>query len=490
MDAPKTDYGKATLPGKATRLSEVELEKLIDSIDEAIIGCDKNGLVNIYNRANERREKMSRSDVLNRHVESIYDFHSGQSLLLQAIREKKPILDQYQEYTPFRSGTYVEIICSTVPIMKGEEIIGAVSVMKDYSKVKKLSKIIMDLQSNLFEDEAKRKNRSGGAAMARHTLSDIIGSNFLLQDTLQWARKTATNDLPVLISGETGTGKELLAQGIHNASNRKNEPFIAINCAAIPENLLEGLLFGTVKGAFTGALDRPGLFEQASEGTLVLDEINSMSLALQSKLLRVIQEESVRRVGDIKERSINTRLISICNTDPLQAIRDGHLREDLYYRIAYISLAMPPLRERLDDLPILIEHLVNKYNAKLKLNIKGVSPEFYTLLQQYPWPGNVRELEHFLVSGMSSLSGQESYIELKNVPPEIGSKLTASIPQRETNLTNLSLQGTLDQVERRVIEAALKRNNRNISKTARELGLRRQSLQYRIKKYALDNCYP
>ena len=470
--------------GKATRLTEVQLEKMIDSIDEAIIGCNKDGYINIYNSANERREKMSRKYVLNKHVDDVYDFHGGKSLLMRAIREKKPILDQYQEYTTEGSGTHVEIICSTVPIMEGDEIIGAVSVMKDYSKVKKLSKIIMDLQSNLYSSGSEKESKPKPTG-ARHTFDDIIGENHLLQDTMRWARKTADNVLPILIYGETGTGKELLAQGIHNAGSRKSKPFIAINCAAIPENLLEGLLFGTVKGAFTGAIDRPGLFEQATEGTLVLDEINSMSLPLQSKLLRVIQEEAVRRVGDVKERKINTRLISISNTEPAEAIKKGQLREDLYYRIAYISLRMPPLNKRLDDLPLLINYLIKKYNKKLNLNIEKVTENLFALLEKYPWPGNIRELEHVIAAGMSSLTPEDRQISLHDLPPNIRHKFAGGSAERSRAGNSITLEQTLDRVERRMIEAVLKRNSWNISKAARELGLKRQSLQYRIRKHSL-----
>ncbi len=469
---------------KPRRLTEVQLEKMIDSIDEAIIGCDKDGYINIYNSANERREKMDRKQVLNRHVNDVYDFHGRDSLLMRAIRENKPIIDQYQEYTTEISGTYVEIICSTVPIMEGKEIIGAVSVMKDYSKVKKLSKIIMDLQTNLYSTGTGKTSKPKPVG-ARHTFNNLIGSNKALVDTIQWAKKTAENNLPVLIYGETGTGKELLAQSIHNESSRKDQPFIAINCAAIPENLLEGLLFGTVKGAFTGAVDRPGLFEQASEGTLVLDEINSMSLALQSKLLRVIQEESVLRVGDLKERKTNARLISISNLDPAEAIKDQQLREDLYYRIAYITLHMPPLRERLDDMPELITNVIKRYNEKLFLNIERVSPKLLSLLKAYYWPGNIRELEHVIAAGMSSLNSKDRQIDLKHLPPNIRYKFETG-PGKEIAVSDAgNLVKTLDRVEREVIETVLQKNNWNISKAARELGLKRQSLQYRIRKFSL-----
>lgn len=483
--AKKPDGKNMTIETGKYRLSDVQFEKIIDSIDEAIVGCDKYGNINIYNSANERREKMNRRQVLNRHVDDVYDFHSGKSLMVRAMKEKKSILDQYQEYTVQGSGTYVEIVCSTVPIIEGDEIIGAVSVMKDYSKMKKLSKIISELQSNLY-DNGVHKGSKASLTAARHSFSDIIGNNHLLQDTLHWACKTAENNLPVLIYGETGTGKELLAQGIHNASARSDKPFIAINCAAIPENLLEGLLFGTSKGAFTGAVDRPGMFEQASEGTLVLDEINSMSLPLQSKLLRVIQEEAVLRVGGTKERSIDTRLISISNSDPQQAIQDGHLREDLYYRIAYISLGMPPLRKRSDDLPVLIAYLIKKYNNKLNLNIKSVSAELFALLEKYPWPGNVRELEHLIAAGISSLSGQDREISLDALPPNVRYKfrpgfITTNID--DSNSTNLEI--TMELFERNFVESILQKNNWNVSKAARELGLKRQSLQYRMRKYGL-----
>jgi arginine utilization regulatory protein len=486
----KPDEKNMTIKAGSYRLSDVHLDKIIDSIDEAIVGCDKNGYINIYNSANERREKLDRRQVLNRHIDDVYNFHSGKSLMMQAMEEKKSILDQYQEYTAQGSGVYVEIICSTVPIIEGDEIIGAVSVMKDYSKMKKLSKIISELQSNLY-DSGGHKSGKAGMTAARHSFSDIIGNNQLLQDTLHWARKTAENNLPVLIYGETGTGKELLAQGIHNASARRDKPFIAINCAAIPENLLEGLLFGTAKGAFTGAVDRPGMFEQASEGTLILDEINSMSLPLQSKLLRVIQEETVLRVGDTKERSIDTRLISISNSDPQQAIQEGQLREDLYYRIAYISLGMPPLRKRSDDLPVLIDYLIEKYNNKLNLNIKSVSAELFALLEKYPWPGNVRELEHLIAAGISSLSNHDQEISLSALPPDVRYKFRPGfITTNFADLSSSNLETTMEFFERNFVESILQKSGWNVSKAARELGLKRQSLQYRMRKYGLGSDQP
>lgn len=467
------------------KLTRVDLVKILDSIDEAIVGCDRDGLINIYNYANEKREGIKRKQVIDQHVSKVYDFHGGQSLLMQAIEREEPILDKYQEYTVRDSSIYVEIICSTVPVFEGDMVVGAVSVMKDYSKVKMLSKIIADLQSNLCHQ--KKETTSKGTSTRSHSFREIIGENRHLKEVIKWAKRAAKNNLPVLLFGETGTGKELLAQGIHSASSRSKRPCIVINCAAIPENLLEGILFGTKKGAFTGSIDRPGLFEQASGSTLILDEINSMGLGLQRKLLRVIQEEVVMRVGDVKERKIDTRVISISNEDPLLAVKNEHIRSDLYYRIAYITMGLPPLRKRLDDLPLLIDFLLKKYNQRLNLGVKRLSLELEGALTQYSWPGNIRELEHVIAAGMSSLQVGDEVIDVDHLPPSIKGKLIAPCKHRPytTKRRNLLLSEVLGRVEKKTIERALNKNQWNISKTARELGLKRQSLQYRIKKYSL-----
>lgn len=464
-------------------ISSDHFEKIIDSIDEAIIACDKYGYINFYNRANEMRENMSRRDVINRCVEDVYDLHGKGSLLMEALRTKKPILDRYQEYTVKDNSKTLEIFCSSVPVIDKGEVIGAVSVLKDYSKVKKLSNTIIELQNRISENKS-----SPSIAPARYKLEDIIGNNSMLRDTIKFAHNISENRLPILIWGETGTGKELLAQGIHNASSYKNEPYIAINCAAIPESLLEGLLFGTSKGAFTGAIDKPGLFEQAYGGTLVLDEVNSMDLNLQTKLLRAIQEEAVRRVGDVKERRFNARIISIFNTDPMEAIQKGQIRKDLYYRIAYITLALPPLRDRLEDLRLLIKHLINKNSKKYGLSGGEISPGLYEVLCNYSWPGNVRELEHVIVSAMSNAENENNQLLTLNLLPDhLKRKLLVSkkhfLSRRKSSM---SLEETMGRVEKKVVQLALERNNGHVTNAARELGLKRQSLEYRIKKHSIE----
>jgi transcriptional regulator with PAS, ATPase and Fis domain len=213
---------------------------------------------------------------------------------------------------------------------------------------------------------------------------------------------------PVMLFGETGTGKELLAQSIHNRSSRSSGRYVAVNCAAIPENLLEGILFGTTRGAFTGAVDKPGLFEKAHGGTLLLDEINAMTMGLQAKLLRFLQERKIRRVGSLEERDVDLKIISSVNVNPHVAIAQQTLRADLFYRLAVIFIRIPPLRERLQDLPALISHFLSKSNALLNRQIAGLSEAVISRFEHYPWPGNVRELEHVIEGALSDTLGRPS----------------------------------------------------------------------------------
>jgi arginine utilization regulatory protein len=288
--------------------------------------------------------------------------------------------------------------------------------------------------------------------------------------------------------GETGTGKELVVQSIHNASPRKHGPFVAQNCAAFPATLLESILFGTVKGSFTGAEDRPGLFELADGGTLFLDEINSMPLELQSKLLRVLQEGVLLRVGDTKLRKVDTRVIACTNVDPEEAVRKKELRVDLYYRLNVVSLRVPPLRERKSDIPALTSHFINMYNRKLGRRVTHVSEETGMLFFAYSWPGNVRELQHAIEHAMNVTSGQ--VIELEHLPAHLR-QLNNSGTDSESMVVKgeHSLPEILKNVEKRCLLEALQKSGGNISKAAVQLGIPRQTLQYRLKILGLLQKY-
>lgn len=316
-----------------------------------------------------------------------------------------------------------------------------------------------------------------------------------MERIVQQGKQIAKSDSSVMIYGETGTGKELLAQSIHNASRRSNGPFLAINCAAIPENLLEGLLFGTEKGAYTGAESRPGLFEQADSGTLLLDEINSMPIHLQSKLLRVLQEGTLRRVGGATELRVDVRVLSNINIPPYQAIQENKLRRDLFYRLGVVNLNIPPLRDRKEDIALLAKNFIFKYNKKLEKNVNDIDGATLERFLAYDWPGNVRELQHAIEHAMNLLPEDRCTITPDYIPDHI---LTESLFARQEPAQEEkgnpsqspgprdSLNQTIHEVEYSNICKALRENGGNISRAAKQLQISRQNLQYRIKRYKID----
>ena len=460
------------------------LSNIINSIDDAILFFDHNVLIIEYNDSIQRMDDLLRAQVLGKHVTNVYLLTDAQSLLIQTLKQQKPIINQHQNYTTF-TNRKIDIMCSTFPLFENNEIVGAVSVMRDYSQIKELSEKIIDLQENLFSKVQKTTSKKTLQA-AKFTFDQIVGSSNCILQAITWAKRVAKSSSHVLIYGETGTGKELFVQSIHNASNRANNPFLAINCAAIPENLLEGILFGTVKGAYTGAIDRPGLFEQAHSGTLLLDEINSMSIGLQAKLLRVLQESMIRRLGDISEIAVDVRIISNINTEPLMAIKEKQLREDLYYRLSGVYLEIPPLRNRIQDIPLLALTFIDQYNQLLGKNITRISPVGMEILMNHSWPGNVRELQHIIESAMNIIEDQENVL----LPIHFSAYIRKVIQNQSSDTTNITillevkpLAHTLEELERSVIFHALHSNKWNVSRTAKLLGIKRQSLQYRMRKY-------
>ena len=291
--------------------------------------------------------------------------------------------------------------------------------------------------------------------------------------------KAAMSNSPVMIAGSTGTGKELFVQSIHNSSDRKYKPFIAQNCAALPSNLLESILFGSVKGSFTGAENRPGLFELADGGTLFLDEINSMPLELQTKLLRVIQDGRVRRVGSSKTTDVDVRIISAINTDINTVVETQQIRQDLFFRLNVITLVIPDLNKRKEDIPLLVDHFIKKYNEKCNKFFSGISKEVFDIFIDYTWPGNVRELEHAIESAISLYDGdiiREEHLpfQFKNFQPKNSISFDTGAIQ--------PLNVAVEKVEREIIIQALKQTDYNITNAAKLINIPRQTLQYKIKK--------
>ncbi|MGZ4135390.1 MAG: sigma-54 interaction domain-containing protein, partial [Tumebacillaceae bacterium] len=338
------------------------LKAILASIDEGIHAVDRNGITIYYNEAAARLDGVDPQEVIGRHVLEVFpSLDPGTSTLLQVIESGVRIPDHPQMYTNYL-GTKAHTMNTTLPILSGGKLVGALEVAKDLTRVKELQEKLIDLQAQIVGVGRSSGSKKKSPMEARWTFEQILTSDRAVAQLKELAARAATTSSPVLIHGETGTGKELFVQSIHNASPRMPRPFIAQNCAALPASLLEGLLFGTVKGSFTGAENRPGLFELADGGTLFLDEINSMPLELQAKLLRVLQEGLVRRVGDTKVIEVDVRILAATNQNPLAAIETGNLRSDLYYRLNVVSLPLPPLRERKGDIPLLTRHFVEKFN--------------------------------------------------------------------------------------------------------------------------------
>jgi arginine utilization regulatory protein len=454
--------------------------QLLDAVDAGIHIVDHEGVSIVYNRKMSEIEDMDKVDVMHRKIMDIFMFAGEEeSRLMQALRNGDVRKNAKQTYFNYK-GQEITTINDTFPLRsEGGDIIGAVEIAKDITRLERLTR------------ESAREKPD-----AKYTFDQIIGRSAPFLEVIDNAKRATRTTSSVLITGETGTGKELFAQSIHNGSERSSKPFISQNCAALPDTLIESILFGTVKGAFTGASEHPGLFEQADGGTLMLDEINSLSAPLQAKLLRAIQEKTIRRIGDTKDRSVDVRILATVNEDPLISMDKNDLREDLYYRLSVVSIVIPPLRKRKDDLPRLVEHFVAKYNHRFQLAVPGVSQGVMELFTEYDWPGNVRELEH-MVEGAMNLISYDEEIDYSHLPPHVRHKFPlyatysftppapATGPVHGEKRPNRTLQSFMEEAERVYIEQILDQCEHNVTQAAKELGISRQSLQYRLKKYEI-----
>ncbi|WP_427337823.1 sigma-54 interaction domain-containing protein [Caloranaerobacter sp. DY30410] len=448
--------------------------EILDYLDEGIHIIDNRGNIVYYNKAAQRLDEIEGDKAIGRHILEIYPSLTYEtSTLLKVTKTGQPIFNVEQTFVNYK-GDKITTINTSLPIKANGKIIGALEISKDITQVKRLSEKIVDLQKELFNDNRKKSNKN--KQTAKYTFVDIIGQSEKMLRLKALALKASMVSSPVLIYGKTGTGKELFVQSIHNASPRRNKPFIAQNCAALPSGLLESILFGTVRGSFTGAEDRPGLFELANGGTLFLDEINSMPLDLQAKLLRVIQDGSIRRVGAVKTIDVDVRIIAAINVSPDEAIEKKQIRKDLYYRLNVITLCLPELKERTEDIPLLVEHFIDKYNKVLGRNVKGVSKDVMDSFLKYCWPGNVRELEHVIESIMTLHDIEE--IQLKHLPMQF--KKT-----KKKSTTIRPLREILEETEKSIIYEALNKTDWNITKTSKLIGIPRQTLQYKMRKYKL-----
>ena len=462
------------------------LMQVMGQVSESVILFDHRERIYLLNDAAERMDSIVTDDVRGETDAEVYKPHTGSELAIpQVLRTRQAILNLQQQYTT-RYGKEVHVITDLYPIVQNGQVLGAFNVMKDWSIIEKLQKQIMDLQQKLVDRQKPSAGKSKSGLTASYRFPDMIYLSDAMRELVAQSQRVAKNDSAVMIYGETGTGKELLAQSIHNASRRADGPFLAINCAALPENLLEGILFGTEKGAYTGAERRPGLLEQADGGTLLLDELNSMDISLQAKLLRVLQDGVVRRVGGMSERRVNIRFLSNLNIPPHQAMAEGRLRQALFYRLGVVNLAIPPLRRRREDIPLLAKCFITECNRKLLKNVRNIDEETTRLLMAYDWPGNVRELQHCIEHAMNVLPDDMSLISPEYLPRHIGRPAQREAAPSQQADASPELGSVLRGMERQAVEDALRQTGGNISRAARLLGLSRQNLQYRIRRYGID----
>lgn len=317
----------------------------------------------------------------------------------------------------------------------------------------------------------------------RYQLQNIVGQDYKMLKTFDLIESVADGKTTVLILGESGTGKSMIARAIHAHSRRKDKPFVELACGAIPESLLESELFGHVKGSFTGAMtDKIGKFQAADGGTIFLDEISTATPGLQIKLLRVLQERQFEPVGSNDTRSVDTRVILATNTNLAKDVAEGRFRQDLYYRINVVTIHLPPLRDRIGDIPLLADHFLSKYNAQNSREVLGFADLAMEFLQRYNWPGNVRELENVVERAVVLSKGK--HIEASDLPNSV-LEHTQTEKQAEANYKPVSLKRALEDPERRIIELALRANNWNRQSTAEILKINRTTLYKKMKRYGL-----
>ncbi|MFE1243414.1 sigma-54 interaction domain-containing protein [Fictibacillus sp. NPDC058756] len=432
-----------------------QVQAIADSAHDGLIAVDKQGKITLTNN-NAKKYLGLEGDVVGRNITE-YIPHSDMLRVLQTgkkeIGDVAKILDR-------------QIIINRYPVILNNTVVGAVSNFKEITDLQRME---MKLRKKLHENGLEAKYR----------LEDIIGEVQGIREAKEQAKIFAQTDATVLITGESGTGKELVAQGIHLQSSRAIGPFVAVNCAAFPENLLETELFGYEEGSFTGAKKggKQGLFELAHGGTLFLDEIGEMPLQIQAHLLRVLQERSIRRVGGQRTIPVNVRIIAATNTNIEDEIEKKQFRKDLYYRLNVLSLELPALRNRLEDVPLLTCHFIEQFNEQHQKQIKVIDEDFYSVLQDYHWPGNIRELRNVLERIV--LLQQGSVITAKDA-----SFYYPKLRKKRTQTTASSSIATIKENEKDLIQGALQQY-KSRAEAAKSLGIDRSTLWRKIKEYKL-----
>lgn len=445
------------------------LFKILDDIQDVVLIVDTDTTIVYANDAYSKILGVPVHKVLGRRLDKI----EPKALSIEVLRTGEASLNQ----PGYLHSVGIHVVGQVTPIFEGDKIVGSVSIFKNVSEVVELNRELQ-LTKGVADYLQEQLNQF---EQLPSSFQEYIGQNSRLREILQVAAKVAKTDSTVLIRGESGVGKEVLARAIHNCSRRKDQPLIKVNCAAIPENLLESELFGFEDGAFTGAKKggKLGKFELAHTGTIFLDEIGDMSISMQAKLLRVLQEKEFERIGGTKTVKVNFRVIAATNLDLENMLNEGTFRRDLYYRLNIVPLHLPPLRERKDDLYVLIKAFLARHSKDLGYKLT-FSQESMRLLQAYDWPGNVRELQNVLEHASIICGGAP--IEPKHLPPYIYSSQQAqqANPQAQENI--YYLKDSLANLERTLIVDALA-NSKNRSSAIQALGISRHAFYDKLHRY-------
>jgi PAS domain S-box-containing protein len=462
--------------GTATREENergARFRAIVENSNDGIISVDKNGYINIFNSAAEKLLKVNAKEAVGKHIDNMLPQLEVADTLYSGIGEMEVIKNIYDN----------KLMVSKIPIKVNGEIVDAVVMLQDVNRIQQM-------------EEKIRREISTTGHYAKYTFEDIIGVSMESKEVIRIGKEYAKVNSTILIEGETGTGKEVMAQSIHNYSSKADGPFVAVNCAALPENLLESELFGYAPGSFTGA-DRKGkrgLFELAHGGTIFLDEIGEMNPLIQGRLLRVLQEKQVMRIGDNKVIPVDVRVIAATNRNLYNLVLDRKFREDLFYRLNVLKIEMPSLRNKKEDIPSLMNHFIQYYSNKLDKPSITLNNDAIQYLCSYNWPGNIRELRNFVERLM--VIAKKTYFELKDIE---GKFITASNIKGDSIVHHTDIRGTIHgnnieskdskglySSEKEAILQALKENKGIINFAAEALGISRTTLWRKMKKYNLD----
>ncbi|MGG2014121.1 sigma 54-interacting transcriptional regulator [Bacillus sp. S10(2024)] len=458
------------LAEEVTDLKEIQtlLEAIIHSSEEAISVVDEQGRGLVINPAYTKLTGLSEEDIIGKPATT--DIVEGESMHMKVLRTRRAVRGIHMKIGQKKR----DVIVNVAPVIVDGILKGSVGVIRDVSEIQKLT------------NELNRARQIIRTLEAKYSFDDIVGTSEGIVAAIEQAKLGANTPATVLLRGESGTGKELFAHAIHNGSNRKYNKFVRVNCAAISESLLESELFGYEEGAFSGARrgGKRGFFEEANNGSIFLDEIGELSANTQAKLLRVLQEKEIVRVGGTKPIPINVRVIAATHVNLEKAILDGDFREDLYYRLNKIPIHIPSLGQRKEDIGEIAERLIQKINQDYGRNVEGLTESAVQYLQSYDWPGNVRELENILGRAIIFMNYNEMYIDVHHLPPLhhedqhelIGSNLLPELEERP-------LEDLVAEFEGNIIHEYLSRFNGNKTKTAQALGISVRNLYYKLEKY-------